>query len=93
MSTPLMQPVVTDECGVCLSVCHAAHLGFTVQKVAEQIKIPFGVNTSAGPWNTVLDVVPYPPHREGEGDLLLSLGTSLISPEWLKLEACNFACI
>jgi len=27
-----MQPVVTDECGVCLSVCHVAELSFMVQK-------------------------------------------------------------
>jgi len=27
-----MQPIVTDVRGVCSSVCHAAQLGFTVQK-------------------------------------------------------------
>jgi len=27
-----MQSILTDVCGVSLSVCHAAHLGFAVQK-------------------------------------------------------------
>jgi len=27
-----MQSILTDVCGVSLSVCHATHLGFTVQK-------------------------------------------------------------
>jgi len=34
---------------VSLSVCHAAHLGFTVQQMAEQIKMLFGVNTPGEP--------------------------------------------
>jgi len=34
--------------------------------MAEQIKMLFGVNTTGGPWNIVLEVGPDPP-REGEG--------------------------
>jgi len=42
-----------------------AHLGFTVQKMAEQIKMLFGINTLGSPWNIVLKV-GLDPHREGE---------------------------
>jgi len=38
-----MQTIVTDVCFVCLSVCHSTLLHFA--KMAEQIKILFGVNT------------------------------------------------
>jgi len=44
-----MQSILTDVHGICQSVCHAAYLGFTVQKMAEQIKMLFGVNTPGGP--------------------------------------------
>jgi len=36
------------------------------EKIAEQIKMLFGVNSSGGPWNIVLDVGPDPSQR-GEG--------------------------
>jgi len=59
-----MQTTVTDDRGVCpsvcqsvrKSVCHAARLNCA--KTAEQIKIPFGVNTAGGPRNAVLDGGP-----------------------------------
>jgi len=53
-----MQSILIDVGGVCLSICHAAHLGLAVQKMAEQIKKLFRMNTSGGPWNVVLDVIP-----------------------------------
>jgi len=53
-------------------------------KTAERSKMLFGVNTLVDPWNIVLHGGPDLP--TGEGDLLLNFGTSLISPEWLKLE-------
>jgi len=63
-----MQTIVTDVRGVCLSVCHAAQLGFAVQKWLNRfIKMLFGVNTPGGPWNTVLDGGPDPPKR-GRGE-------------------------
>jgi len=68
-----MRTIVTDvrclsvSLSVCLSVCHAAHLGFTVQKNAERIKMLFGVNTLMGQWNIVLDRGPDPPQRCGGG--------------------------
>jgi len=63
-----MQTIVTDVCGVCLSVC-LSHGSSQLHcaKMAEQIKMLFGVNTSGGPRNIVLDVGPDPPpHREGK---------------------------
>jgi len=60
-----MQPIVTDVRGVCLSVFHAAQLGFTVQKTAERIKMLFGVNTVGGPLDIVLHVGPDPPQTGG----------------------------
>jgi len=60
-----MQAIVTDDPGVCLFVCHVAQLDFTA-KLAEQIKMLFGVNTLGDPWNILLDGDPDPPQR-GEG--------------------------
>jgi len=57
-----MQKIVTDDLGVCLSVslsvCHAAQLSFDCAKMAEQIKMLFGVNTRGGLRNMVLDGGP-----------------------------------
>jgi len=61
-----MQPIVTNVCGVCPSVrlsCGATLLHCA--KKAEQIKMLFGVNTSGGPWNTVLHGGPDPPQTGG----------------------------
>jgi len=46
-----MQSVVTDDCGVCPSVCHTAQLGFTVQK---WIKMLFWVKNLGVPWSIML---------------------------------------
>jgi len=56
-----MQTTVTDVCGVCLSVCRAAQLGFTVQDRLNGSKS--GVNTLGG---LLLHAGPDPPQR-GEG--------------------------
>jgi len=63
-----MQTIVTDVRGVCLSVCQPVRQlvclsrGLTrgstqlhCAKMAEQIKMMFGVNTPGGPWNIVSD--------------------------------------
>jgi len=52
-------------------------------KMAEQIKMLFGVNTPGGPWNIVLDVGPDPPTERGQ----FKCWEPLISLDWLKLEA------
>jgi len=59
-------------------------------KMAEQIKMLFGVNTPEGPWNIVLKLRLDPPQR-GRGGPILNVGTPLLSLEWLKLEIWNFA--
>jgi len=53
MRCRLLLPMVAVS--VCQSVCHAAQLGFTVQKWLERIKMLFGVNTPGGSWNIALD--------------------------------------
>jgi len=63
----LMLTTVTDD-----RVCHAAHLGFTVQKWLNTKM--FVLNTPGGPWNIVLDVGLDPPQR-GQGCPLLNFGT------------------
>jgi len=50
---------------VCLSVCHAAQLDFTVFTV-EQINMLFGVNTLTCSKNIVLAAVPATPQQEGD---------------------------
>jgi len=59
-----MQTIATDVLGVCpsvcQSVCHAAELGFTVQKPLERIKTLFWVNILCGPRNTELHAGPDP---------------------------------
>jgi len=54
-----MQTIVTNVCSVRLSVT-SAHLGFAVQKLAEQIKMLFGENMPGVTWNTVLHGGPDP---------------------------------
>jgi len=85
--------VCVDVRGVCLSVCLSTSLSVCMSrgssrlhcaKVAEQIKMLFGVNTPRGPWNIVLDVGPDTP-TESERGLLLNFGTPS-SPERLKLK-------
>jgi len=51
-------------CCVCPSVCLFVSLS-SLCKMAEQIKMLFGVNTRGGPWNIVLDVGPDPPQTGG----------------------------
>jgi len=64
-----MQTIVTDDCGVCLSVCLTCGLNrFHCAKTAEQIQILFGVNSLLGPRHIVLDG-DHDPHIEGEGQL------------------------
>jgi len=70
-----MQSVLTNVCGICLS-CGSYRLHCA--KMAEQIKMLFGVNTPAGPRNIVLKVVLIPHSFE--------FWDPLLSPEWLKLE-------
>jgi len=62
------------------SVCLSCRLQYP--KMAEQIKMLFGVNTPGG---------PYPPTERG-GDPVLYFGI-LLSPERRKLQTWNFACI
>jgi len=50
-----MQTIVTDDCSVCPSVCLSrSSARLYCAKMAEQIKMLFGVNTPKGPWNNVL---------------------------------------
>jgi len=47
---PVVTPhVATDDSGVCQSVCHAALLGFAVQKRQNGIDVLFGVKNLLGP--------------------------------------------
>jgi len=59
-----MHEIVTDVRGGCLSVCHAAQRGFTVQKWLNGL-ILFEVNTSGGPGNIVLYGSPDPSQQGG----------------------------
>jgi len=60
-----MQTIVTDvySVSICLS-CGSTRLHCA--KMAEQIKILFGVNTLGGPRNIVLDGHPDPPKAKGD---------------------------
>jgi len=85
---PEMLITVTDDRGVCLSVClsrGATQLHCT--KTAERIEILFGVNTLGSPRNIVLDRVwsPTQPSEENWGKFR-PLWTPYISQEWLKIE-------
>jgi len=63
-----MQTIVTDVHSVCLSVslsCGSSWLHCA--KMAKQIEMLFGANTSWGPWNIVLDASPDPPKERGRG--------------------------
>jgi len=63
-----MRSILTDVRGVCLSVrLSRGSSRLRCAKLAEQIKMLFGMNTPRDPWNIVLDVGPDPPHREGKG--------------------------
>jgi len=53
-----MQTILTDVRDVCLSRS-SSRLHYA--KIAEQIKMLFGVNPLEGPWNNELDVGPDPP--------------------------------
>jgi len=75
-----MQSILTDVRGVCQS---RGSSRLHCAKMAQQIKMLFGVNILEGQWNTVLDVGPGP--LTGRGSVL-NFGTSLVSPEGLKLE-------
>jgi len=88
--------------GVCPSVCPSDSLsGRSIRlhcaKTAEQSKMLFGVNTSRGSWNIVLDGGLDPPIQRGRGGVggenFCQLWTLYISQEWLNLDIWNFACI
>jgi len=69
-----MQPIVTDVCSVCPSVCLSrSSTRLHCAKMAEQIKMLFGVNTLGGPWDTVLHGGPDPSQTEG-GEPILKFG-------------------
>jgi len=52
----VMQTIVTDDRGVCQAVCLSHSLTrLHCAKMAEQIKMLFGVNTPGSPCNIVLD--------------------------------------
>jgi len=81
-----LQTVVTDDHSVCQSVCHIAQLSFTA-KMAGRIKILFGMNTSGGPRNIVLDGDPWLPQRVGGSwRKFHQLWTHYISQDGLRLE-------
>jgi len=61
-----MQPIVTDDHGVCLSACHVAQVGFTVQKWLNTSRCCLGW-TLPRAHGTVLDKGPDPPQRGGGG--------------------------
>jgi len=47
-----MQSILTDSLGVCLSVCLSRGSSrLHCAKMAEEIKMLFGVSTPGGPWN------------------------------------------
>jgi len=48
------------SCVICPSVCRSVTL-VSAAKMAQPIKMPFGLRTQVGPRNHVLDGVPYPP--------------------------------
>jgi len=62
-----MQSILTDVCGVCLSVCLSCGSSrLHCAKMAVQIKMLFGLNTPGGSWNIVLEMGP-DPERGGWG--------------------------
>jgi len=74
-----MQTIVIDVRGGCLSVCLSAMqlTRLHCAKMAEPIKMPFGVNTPGGRCNIVLDRGPYLP-LWGKGKIFQD---PFISPE------------
>jgi len=91
-----MQTIVTDDPSVCLSVCLSrGSTRLHCAKMAEQIKMLFGVNTRGGPRNIVLHGSPDPSQRGGGGSWgkFCQLWTHYISQERLKLEIWNSACV
>jgi len=79
-----MQTTVTDVHGVCLS-CGSPRLHCA--KMAEEIKMLFGVNNTSSPWNAVRHADPF---TQREEDIILNFGTTLITWEWLKLLWCAY---
>jgi len=61
-------------------------------KMAEQIKMLFGVNTHGVLWNIVIRHGSLSPTERGRGPTF-KFWDPLIPPERLKLETCNFACM
>jgi len=78
-----MQPTVTDDRGVCLTVCHGGSTLLHCAETAERTKMLFGVNTLGSPRDIVLHGSPYFLTDRGRGNVLLNFGTSLVSPERL----------
>jgi len=86
-----MQPIVTNVRGVCPSVCLSrGSTRLHCAKTAEWIKMLFWVNTFGSPRDIVLHGGPDPPTDKVP---TFKLSDPLVSPEWLKLETWNFACI
>jgi len=83
-----LQTVVTDVCGVWLSVCLSRGSSrLHCEKMAERIKILFEVNTPGGPKIIVLHGAQIP-HSEGRQSWgkFCQLWTHCISQQRLKLE-------
>jgi len=82
-----MQTIVTHMCSVCQSVClSCGSTWLHCERMAEWIKILFGMNTHGGPWNIVgLDICTA--RQTGVG----KIWPIVDSLEWLKLETRNFA--
>jgi len=72
-----MLTIVIDVHSVSLSLSRNSSR-LHCKKVAEQIKMLFGVNTPDGPWNIVLDMGPDPPLR-AEGGSTFKFWDPLIS--------------
>jgi len=75
----IVQTIVTDDCGVCLS---RGSTWLHCAKMAEQIKMLFGVNTSGGPGNTGVLIPLY----IGVMRPTFECSDPLVSLEWLKLQ-------
>jgi len=83
-----MQTIVNVDPGICLS---RGSTWLRCAKMAERIKMLFGVNTPGGPWNIVLNGGFDLPPQRGVGDIILNFLNPFVSPERLKLEISNFA--
>jgi len=87
-----MQTIVTDDRGVCPSVCLSrSSTRLHCAKTVERIKMLFGVNIPGGPWSIVLEGVLFP-HSKGDLGTIFQidpLHTSIMAEakEWRPIEA------